>query len=257
MSNLPFVEEILADLRRFKECVEDDQDVDCGRDRLDLLTQLGLLERVQRSPALWQMSQAGEDAIAQPASGEPEQQTAINADDLPTKKYPLGAFNFAAPVAAGEPVGWIIDWPDEPELGHYFGDSPAGTGSRSRPLYAAPPAAAHGDEAVLWVECGERLPESGHPVLAFYTNRSGKGRRIRANYVAPKTHEVDFADPDTQCVEYDEEGDCFYLQSGWYELIDNWEEYSSIAVIEGEISHWMPLPAQPAMRVQAGEGGEV
>lgn len=60
MSNLPFVEEILVDLRRFAECVEDGQDVDLDRDRLDLLTQLGLLERTQRSPALWVMTQAGE-----------------------------------------------------------------------------------------------------------------------------------------------------------------------------------------------------
>lgn len=40
----------------------------------------------------------------QPAAGEPEQQTAINTDDLPTKKYPLGAFDFDATVAAGEPT---------------------------------------------------------------------------------------------------------------------------------------------------------
>lgn len=40
----------------------------------------------------------------QPAAGEPEQQTAINADDLPTKKYLLDAFDFDAPVAAGEPL---------------------------------------------------------------------------------------------------------------------------------------------------------
>ncbi len=68
MSNLPFVEEILADLRRFAECVEDGQDVDLGRDRFDLLTQLGLLERIQRSPARWMMTKAGEDAIAPPAA---------------------------------------------------------------------------------------------------------------------------------------------------------------------------------------------
>ncbi|WP_312374927.1 hypothetical protein [Pseudomonas oryzihabitans] len=48
--------------------------------------------------------------------------------------------------AAGEPVAWMIDWPDEPELGHYFSESPDElTGSRSRPLFTvAPPAAAHG-----------------------------------------------------------------------------------------------------------------
>lgn len=38
-----------------------------------------------------------------------------------------------------EPVAWLIDWPDEPELGHYFAEEPC-EGSRCRPLYTTPPA---------------------------------------------------------------------------------------------------------------------
>ena len=34
----------------------------------------------------------------------------------------------------GEAVAWLIDWPDEPELGHYFGEEPGGPDARSRPL---------------------------------------------------------------------------------------------------------------------------
>lgn len=68
MRNLPFLEEILADLRRFAECVEDNNDVNLERSRFDLLVQLGLLARVQRSPALWELTQAGEDALASPVS---------------------------------------------------------------------------------------------------------------------------------------------------------------------------------------------
>jgi len=71
MRSQPFMEEILADLRRFAECVEDNNDVNLERARFDLLTQLGLLARVQRSPARWMMTQAGEDAIAQPSTTEP------------------------------------------------------------------------------------------------------------------------------------------------------------------------------------------
>ena len=98
-----------------------------------------------------------------------------------------------------------------------------------------------------WISIDERMPESGEHVLAYYTNSFSKGRRIRAEYVAAKSREVDWdmADPDTQCVEHDEQSDCFYLTAGWYELMDNWDEYSSIAVVEGVISHWMPLPAPP------------
>ena len=35
-----------------------------------------------------------------------------------------------------EPVAWMIDWPDEPELGHYFAEDPTDTG-RSQPLHTA------------------------------------------------------------------------------------------------------------------------
>lgn len=57
---------VLEDLRRCKECFDDFESggVDIGRERLDLLTQLGLLARVQRSPALWELTQAGEEALA-------------------------------------------------------------------------------------------------------------------------------------------------------------------------------------------------
>ncbi|WP_038820521.1 hypothetical protein, partial [Pseudomonas aeruginosa] len=61
----PFAEKVLTKLRRFNECAEDPGSggVDIGRHWLDLLTQLGLLNRVQRSPALWEISQQGEDLL--------------------------------------------------------------------------------------------------------------------------------------------------------------------------------------------------
>ncbi|WP_172792878.1 hypothetical protein [Pseudomonas aeruginosa] len=64
----PFAEKVLAKLRRFYDCAEDFESggVDIGRHWLDLLTQLGLLNRVQRSPALWEISQQGEDFLGTP-----------------------------------------------------------------------------------------------------------------------------------------------------------------------------------------------
>ncbi|MFE4157100.1 hypothetical protein [Pseudomonas aeruginosa] len=64
----PFAEKVMAKLRRFNECAEDPGSggVDIGRHWLDLLTQLGLLNRVQRSPALWEISQQGEDLLGTP-----------------------------------------------------------------------------------------------------------------------------------------------------------------------------------------------
>ena len=57
----------------------------------------------------------------------------------------------SAPVAGeAQPVAWFIDWPDEPELGHYIAESPAGYG-RSRPLVFADaaPQASEADAAAL------------------------------------------------------------------------------------------------------------
>ncbi|MEI4518646.1 MULTISPECIES: hypothetical protein [unclassified Stenotrophomonas] len=35
------------------------------------------------------------------------------------------------------PVAWLIDWPDEPDLGHYFAEEPS-INARSQPLYTHP-----------------------------------------------------------------------------------------------------------------------
>lgn len=66
----PFAEKVLAKLRRFYGCASDFESggVDIGRHWLDLLTQLGLLNRVQRSPALWEISQQGEDLLEAPVA---------------------------------------------------------------------------------------------------------------------------------------------------------------------------------------------
>lgn len=96
-----------------------------------------------------------------------------------------------------------------------------------------------------WVKVSEGLPKRGQRVNAFYLNRLGKGRKIRAEYIYSKTEEAGECDPDTQCVEYCEESDTYFVTEGWYEVMDNWEEYGSIAVTEGNITHWMPLPAAP------------
>lgn len=95
-------------------------------------------------------------------------------------------------------------------------------------------------EPAAWVPVAERMPKSGVTVLACYTNRAGNVRRIRAEWVAAKTIE---SDDDSEIGEYDEATDCCYDPEGWYEKIDNWGDYSSVVVNEGEVTHWMPLPA--------------
>lgn len=82
----PFAEKVLAKLRRFYDCASDFESggVDIGRHWLDLLTQLGLLNRVQRSPALWEISQQGEDLLGmpQPSPAQAEQATADDYEEV-------------------------------------------------------------------------------------------------------------------------------------------------------------------------------
>lgn len=116
------------------------------------------------------------------------------------------------------------------------------------------PQPAPAQDVAGWIPVAERLPNCGQAVLAYYLNRQGMGRRIRAEYVTRWTVEAEmFADPDTECVEYSEQDDTYYVTEGWYELIDNWDEYARIAVNEGVVTRWMPLPAAPSSDKQSGE----
>lgn len=122
-------------------------------------------------------------------------------------------------------------------------------------LYTAPQPAPAQDVAG-WIPVTERLPNCGQAVLAYYLNRQGIRRRIRAEYVTRWTVEAEmFADPDTECVEYSELEDAYYVTEGWYELIDNWDEYARIAVNEGVVTRWMPLPAAPTARDKQSHAG--
>ena len=105
-------------------------------------------------------------------------------------------------------------------------------------------ALAEPQEPVAWTPVTEAMPKSGVKVLACYRNRLGNLRRIRAMWTAAKTEEASSEDAEA-CSEYDEATDTYYVTEGWYECIDNWGDYSSVAVTEGEVTHWMPLPPDP------------
>ena len=102
-----------------------------------------------------------------------------------------------------------------------------------------------------WVPVTERLPESERTVLAYYLNSHGKGRRIRAEYIAAKTKGADDGWDSDSPADYDEATDQYYWPAGWYEVIDNWDDLTHMAIHEGDVTHWMPLPAAPS-----AEGGE-
>jgi hypothetical protein len=80
-----FVATVLRKLRRFEECASDGEGADIERHWFDILTHLGLLNRVQRSPAWWELTDEAERFLASPgcADGEKAPVPALN---LPRRK---------------------------------------------------------------------------------------------------------------------------------------------------------------------------
>lgn len=121
-------------------------------------------------------------------------------------------------------------------------------------LSAAPPPPAADD----WILVSESLPDAGKMVLAYYKNRVGGDRIIKAFHAPKFTLSADACE-DEGCYEFDEATNSDYMREGWLEAIDNWGDYSSVYVVEGEVTHWIPLPAAPSIsaRKADGKGGVV
>ena len=83
----------------------------------------------------------------------------------------------------------------------------------------------------------ETAPRDGRKLILFYLNRNNKSRTVMARWVT-----------DEEAAETD--ADDVGLEGGWYECIDNWDDYCQIAIHEGEPTHWMPLPAAPKQENQ-------
>lgn len=95
-------------------------------------------------------------------------------------------------------------------------------------------------QASVWIGVEQSLPTKY--CLAVYRTPRGMQRIIRAMYV--RQYEIE-ANGDECDSETNDADDLEYIKAGWYECIDNWGEYSSCAVTEGIVTHWMPLPAAP------------
>lgn len=93
----------------------------------------------------------------------------------------------------------------------------------------------------------ETMPESGVTVLLCcerrYRGKSPYRYICDGQYIAKHTETVGYT-ADDLATEYDEETDEFYLLEGFYERINNWDEYSSV-VISDNVTHWMPMPQLP------------
>ena len=78
----------------------------------------------------------------------------------------------------------------------------------------------------------ETAPKNGRKVIVFYLNSNNLPRTVMARWLT-----------DEEAAETDADG--VGLEGGWYECIDNWDDYTEVAIHEGEPTHWMPLPAAP------------
>ena len=96
------------------------------------------------------------------------------------------------------------------------------------PLTAAPAAP---KPAEAWQPI-ETAPKDGRKLILAYLNGHGLQRTVMACWVT-----------DEEAAETDADG--VGLEAGWYECIDNWPDYTQVAIHEGEPSHWMPHPAAP------------
>ncbi len=56
---------------------------------------------------------------------------------------------------------------------------------------------------------------------------------------------ADFGADDDMALIYDESEDEYYVPEGWFERIENWDDYTDIAVGDYIVTHWMPLPEPP------------
>jgi|LSQX01.2.fsa_nt_gb hypothetical protein len=94
-----------------------------------------------------------------------------------------------------------------------------------------------------WIPVSNVKPESGkHVLLCCEIKPLGK-RYVCDGYYAQSKTITAICDDDNNC-EYDEETDEYYLIEGYYQIINNCDYYSSIA-IEDFVTHWKPLPEPP------------
>lgn len=125
------------------------------------------------------------------------------------------------------------------------------------PLFSAPPAAAHGDEAVRWVPCSERLPEVAQfDQQEFIVSVQRKDKVITMSALYLNAYPL-------YCEDHDDADDEGYVpHTGWYDAKSNGDDANCYTLVNDSwygstVTHWMPMPAPAAMRAQAGEGGEV
>lgn len=103
------------------------------------------------------------------------------------------------------------------------------------------------EAADRWIPVGERLPEDDNPVWAFgHIVHGARTAMFKGRWIAAHTmRSGDFGADDDMSLEYDEAEDEFYVPEGWFERIENWDDFTDIAAGDYIVTHWRPLPEPP------------
>ena len=102
-------------------------------------------------------------------------------------------------------------------------------------------AALEAAERAAWQKI-ESAP-SGVKLIAQYQNELNNSRQVMAVRYEQFQREHDSDNEDLEG-EYCAAKDAFYWPAGWYEMIENWDNYTHVAM-DAPIK-WRPLPAPPA-----------
>jgi hypothetical protein len=101
-----------------------------------------------------------------------------------------------------------------------------------------------------WIPVSERLPDNNTKVQVTgvrYSEYTKKNIYVRFNakYIGKHSIKVDDMWPyceDYTWNDYVEEEDEYYVNEGWYETIENWDDYTEVYVNDYKVIAWQLLP---------------
>ena len=107
-------------------------------------------------------------------------------------------------------------------------------------------AAAYGrEQAQQWISVADEMPKSNKPVFNFYRNVLSKSRTVVGFYCGHHERSTENYGDFDEGGDWSDDGEVKYWPAGWYECVENWDDYSAVAIYEGVPTHWMPLPEPP------------
>lgn len=94
-----------------------------------------------------------------------------------------------------------------------------------------------------WISVKDKLPEPEKEVLLYCITGLGYHYQCVGFFVPKGMHREDssYSWDYEYCDEYDEEIDDYFVNSGWYESVQNWDDFSAVGIVD-EVTHWMKLP---------------